>query len=210
MWNILTIWPIREFDFLVRVFGMSIEVSDNVADIWSWSSNIPEILSSKWVKSVYAVDRTYRDIDFFSWIVKISIDVLLNSLKKNSHLLEDHEIDNINRRISLLIESPQKVFDRSKIINLTDINDLPNNFFDKLFLSNMLLWVEDIWSFLFVLWTKLNQNWQIFISEYSWNEAKINYLKSLINQWIEYKWEYDWISYFVIKKTFFWLKDKKD
>lgn len=210
MWNILTIWPIRELDFLLNFFWIDIDVTDNIADIWSWSSNFPETLVSKWVLNVYAVDRTYIDIDYFSKIVKTSIDVLLSSLWKNRHLLEEYEIDNINRRILLLRDSPRIVFSRNKVINLTDINDLPENFFDKLFLSNMLLWVEDIWNFLLILWSKLNQNWQIFISEYSWNVDKINYLKSLISQGVEYKWEYDGVSYFIIKKIFFWLKDKKD
>jgi hypothetical protein len=63
----------------------------------------------------------------------------LNSLKKNNHLLEDHEIDNINNRIKLLRESPELVFSRDKVINLTNIEDLPDDFFDKLFLSNILL-----------------------------------------------------------------------
>ncbi|MDD3793968.1 MAG: hypothetical protein PHI37_04090 [Candidatus Gracilibacteria bacterium] len=210
MGNILTIGPIRELDFLLNFFGIDIDVTDNIADIGSGSSNFPETLVSKGVLNVYAVDRTYIDIDYFSKIVKTSIDVLLSSLGKNRHLLEEYEIDNINRRILLLRDSPRIVFSRNKVINLTDINDLPENFFDKLFLSNMLLGVEDIGNFLLILGSKLNQNGQIFISEYSGNVDKINYLKSLISQGVEYKGEYDGVSYFIIKKIFFGLKDKKD
>lgn len=210
MWNILTIWPIRDFDFLIKAFWDWVKSSDNIADIWSWSSDFPEVLLDKWVKTIYAVDRTYRDIDYFSWIVKTSIEVLLDSIEKNSRLLEEYEIDNIKQRIELLKKSPEIIFSRDSIINLTSIDDLPNDFFDKLFLSNMLLWVDDIWNFLSNLWVKLNKNWKIYISEYSWNIAKIGYLKSLIDKWVEYKWDYLWVCYFIVNKNFFWHTNKKD
>lgn len=173
----LSIWPMRNLDFLLNSFELTSESLSwkSVADIWSWGSTFPEEASHAGASCVYAVDNLYDDWhESFHKNIEENVIYLRDKIEDCLEwLISDVNVWDISKRIDQLLASKDVVPSRKEIINLSDMNYLEDNSLDFINMSNMLLWAWDIKLFLQWVIKKLNTNGRILISEYQDNHKLI-------------------------------------